>query len=874
MLLSHVERETRSNEFSTVDVRMARRNHQNGTAREAGLTALERADERALDPAAGYLPLVFVAAAVAAGIVADRLCGASLFFWCALGLLLCAGWWDLLGRGRQRFAATVLLLASGALGAAWHHAQWRLFSTDDVAWLADDKVQPVCLEAVAITAPTRLPAPPFDPLRALPSGESSRLDVRVTEVRDGERWRRTVGRATLIVEGHLLGVHAGDRLRIFGQLSAPTHVLNPGQFDFAAYARGDRRLALVRTDHPDAVNVVERGSRWNVGWWIDQWRRQADSLVWQTVGAERAGLASALVLGQRGQLTREQIESFVHTGTLDLLAISGMHVAMLAAALFLALRTAIVPQRIGLLAVAAITVGYALLTGGEPPVVRATVMVLVVCLGMAVSRQPATLNSLAAGALVVLALSPVDLFRAGPQLSFLAVCVLAWIMPRVARWPRLDPLARLIAETRPLYVRIARQCWLWAVRTMAVSTAIWLVMLPLILVRFHVVAPIGIVLHPLLMFPVAVSLLAGFALLAVGWIASPVAALLGWICDTSLWSVDELVRTGEAIPGGHFYASGPHEWWMIGSYALLAACVMLAARRPPPRWIAAIAIAWIGVGFGAAAVDRPGEDQLRCTFLAVGHGTAVVIELPEGETLIYDAGRLGSPAGATRDVAGMLWDRGIRHIDGLLVSHADVDHFNGVPGLVERFTCGTVFASRPMIVEGSLAVETLWSALAAEGIPVREVRAGDRLQSASDAVIEAWHPTGGGVLGSDNANSIVLSIEYAGRRILLTGDLESPGLEAVLAETPYDTDVLLAPHHGSPRSDPPGMANWATPEYVVISGGHDEQTTAVARTYEAAGAQVLHTAEVGAVEIIIDRHQDESRAGEITVLTHRAALSW
>jgi competence protein ComEC len=237
--------------------------------------------------------------------------------------------------------------------------------------------------------------------------------------------------------------------------------------------------------------------------------------------------------------------------------------------------------------------------------------------------------------------------------------------------------------------------------------------------------------------------------------------------------------------------------------------------------------------------------------------------------LLYDAGRLGSPTGATRDVSGMLWERGISHLDGMVVSHADVDHYNGVPGLVERFSCGRVFTARPMIVEGSPAVETLWQALERQAIPVREVRAGDRLQNSSEAVLEVWHPPGAGVLGSDNANSIVLSIEFAGRRILLTGDLETPGLEAVLAELPYDCDVLLAPHHGSPRSDPPGFSAWATPEYVVISGGYGDEIRGVANTYEAAGARALHTAEVGAVEIIVDVTKVADQPGAMRVVTHR-----
>jgi competence protein ComEC len=104
----------------------------------------------------------------------------------------------------------------------------------------------------------------------------------------------------------------------------------------------------------------------------------------------------------------------------------------------------------------------------------------------------------------------------------------------------------------------------------------------------------------------------------------------------------------------------------------------------------------------------------------------------------------------------------------------------------------------------------------------------------------------------DNANSIVLAVEYAGRRLLLPGDLEKTGISRLLTEPALDCDVLLAPHHGSAQSNVPGFAGWCTPEWVVISGGHDV-APAVPATYADRGARVLHTAEDGAVHVVLRR---------------------
>jgi competence protein ComEC len=142
--------------------------------------------------------------------------------------------------------------------------------------------------------------------------------------------------------------------------------------------------------------------------------------------------------------------------------------------------------------------------------------------------------------------------------------------------------------------------------------------------------------------------------------------------------------------------------------------------------------------------------------------------------------------------------------------------------------------------------------LAASGVPLSEVWMSDRLRaSGTETVIEVLHPPREGVFGRDNANSLLLAVEFAGRRILLPGDLESPGIERVMADPPLDCDVLLAPHHGSESSDPPGFAAWCRPEWVVMSGRRPERTLLSAVSYEKAGAQVYHTALSGAVTCLV-----------------------
>jgi competence protein ComEC len=239
------------------------------------------------------------------------------------------------------------------------------------------------------------------------------------------------------------------------------------------------------------------------------------------------------------------------------------------------------------------------------------------------------------------------------------------------------------------------------------------------------------------------------------------------------------------------------------------------------------------------------------------------LESPTGETVLYDAGALGAPEYATQSIASYLWHRGIQRIDGIVISHADVDHYNAVPGLLGRFRVGAVYVS-PMMFEGARmpgdGPNALREAIRAAGVPMREIWSGDRLRVGRELTLHVLHPPWQGVVGSDNANSVTLAVESGGRRVLLPGDLESPGIEDVMAEIPYDCDVLLAPHHGSRRSDPPGFAAWSTPEWVVISGGGGDEVLSVVQTYQLAGASVARTSDRGTVQFSI-------RAGELKIAT-------
>lgn len=767
--------------------------------------------------------------------------------------------WRLRSSSWQRLAVFWLLLAVSSTGAAWHHLQWRLFAEDELGFVATSDVQPSCIEAVALASPRVQPAPPEDPMRTMEAEERSVLRVSVTRVRNGVDWQTASGNVSVIVSGELRGISSGDRVRVVGSLSAPSRPLNPGEFDFATHQRRHRELCRINCDVPECVSVLEPGSGWSPLPAIHRLRDRGDALLWKHLRHERAGLAAAVLLGMREQVDAERMEHFMTTGTVHLLAISGLHVGILATGFWFVARFGWLSRKRTLWLAIALVLFYAMLTDARPPVVRAAILISVLCVARLLGRRAFDFNTLAFAALILLAIHPTNLFQTGTQLSFLAVATLACAQPLFLMFGQPeDPLQRLISQSRPWSARILWRCASFGGRLWLTSTVIWLIAMPLVMYRFHLFSPIAVLLNPILWLPMTLALFSGFGVLFFGWCILPLADVCGWFCDQNLFFIESCVDFTRELPGNHAWLPSPSAWWVFVFYGCLVVGLAVPRLRPPRTWAVACAAAWFAFcfAFTVGPVSRAGlhhTDELSATFVAVGHGTSVLVEFPDGKTLLYDSGRLGSSKSGVRPISSVLWSQGITHLDAVVISHADADHYNSLPGLLDRFSVGVVYVSPVMFRDDTPALDALREAIVERNVPLREIDWTDELDG-GEVQIEILHPPERGVLGSDNANSFVLRLVYDGRSILLPGDLEPPGLEDVMAELPLDSDVVMAPHHGSIRSDPVGFSAWSTTEIVVISGGHERGLQAVWTAYASSGASVAYTEEDGAIRITLSPH--------------------
>lgn len=802
--------------------------------------------------AAPLLPLV---GAVAAGILADRLgpqwwgCGG---WWIAAFVALIA-WWLLTVRERFAASSVCLLAAIIALAAGWHHWHWQLFAADDVGRLANRQSYPCCLEAVAQAGAQRMAAPPNSPYRAIPQGEKSQLPLAITRVRSGDRWLPASGQCELIVDGHLQGIGAGDRIRVFGQFRRPPPARNPGQFDYAEHLRADRQLCLVRSESPDCVTLLEQGSVFGPLRHIDRLRNHWQRTLWRTLGERHAPVATAILLGTRNSMPRPMVDAYRVTGAVHVLVVSGLHAGILIGIVWTLLAMGWLPDRWAIPLAMALVAAYATLTGGHPPVLRAAILAELFCLARLLNVPWQRPNALAAAALVVLALNPSDLYRTGPQLSFLCVAVLFWFA--TVRWRReRTPLERLLHTARPAYQRSTLAVGQYFGLATAATLAVWLASLPLIMQQYHLASPVAVLASVPVTLALALSLASGFALLVGGTLCPPLEGYLAGACGNCIGLLEGIVHHTSDLPAAYDWTPAPYVWWVIGWYLLVV--VLLA--RGGTRWgwqrTVQLAVVWVVIGAVPALASRRPTGEFEAAFLDVGHGVCVVMTTPDGATMLYDAGSLGSPEYAADTIAGYLWSRGIRRIDGIVLSHADVDHFNAVPGLVDRFEIGRVFVSQVMFRPGDdpadrSAPAELRRLLQARGVPIETIQLGDRLTLDSVTQATVLWPDRLGSFGSDNSNSVVLAVESPGLRLLLPGDLEAPGLEWVMDDQPYHCDVLLAPHHGSRRSDPPGFAAWSRPQQVVVSGGTTAVDRNTAGSYQAAGAELWTTTRHGTISV-------------------------
>ena len=625
-------------------------------------------------------------------------------------------------------------------------------------------------------------------------------------------------------------VSPGERWRFEISLRRPAGMSNPGGFDYEAwlYAQGIGALGSVRSGERLKAAVPALG----VAGLRERIRSQLGEVLADRPGGQRL---IALIVGDKSVLTKDDWQVLQATGTAHLMVISGLHVGMLAAAVFgvitLLGRSGILLwpwPRLWLAVPLVIVVAavYALLAGFDVPVQRALLMISLGLLVQLLYRRPGLWTLWLVAFAVVVAYNPAAPLRAGFWLSFMAVGLLLYGMgARIGvgniwwRWGRAQWV---------VFVGLWPWLMLWCMPGSLTSPVANVLAIPFVSLLVVPAAMLGTVLQLTLDWPGLVQLAA--------WLLDGLFAGLEWIAQ---------LRPAErlAFPGWAGFLLG-----LAGVTALLSP---LARTLWLPAAVCLLALL-------LSPQPRPEPGQLWLTVLDVGQGLSVLVQTREHD-LLYDTGaRFASGFDLGEAVVHpALLAMGVRKLDMLLLSHADNDHAGGAPFIAAHMPVALSMAGQHADVDAQLAAQPCVPGESWDWDGVRF------------EILHSPPPP-----ASANEQSCVLRVVAGDQAVLLPGDVGIRGEYQMLART-LTADVLLAPHHGSRSSSSYAFIRAVAPRWVVFSAGRHSQYghphPKVVERYRELEAEPVYTATAGAIRFVLD---DTGKTRQAWTWRERAQRFW
>lgn len=757
-------------------------------------------------------PLIFIVITFAAGIflsyesqisvIAASFLFASYFFFCLL-------------RKKRFFDFFILVLLFGV----WRSA---IANGPDLLRFQEDKT--LCQLEVLVTKPP-FPSYWFSP-KVWPEQEKSppmnRFIGKIQKIWTKEGIFYLSEKALFRLDAPGYYWRRGTSLTLLGFLRPISPPTNPGEYSRKLHwkAQGVRYQIDIKQYENIRVQAFSQGCPFLN--FCSDIRQQCCEKLLDQLGPRRGGFAIALVLGDRSFLSREDYIQFQQSGLLHLIAISGLHVSLLFSLINITLRRFWHSYTGRSFTTIFILVLYAFFSGLQPPIVRATLVLAIYTLAPLFGRKTNSLNSLGVAAFLILCFRPLQLFLPGFQLSFVA----CWLIIQTVSMKGDRDDSSSISYNKNKILQAFLISWVASLATF-----------PLTAYHFHQITPwswlFSVLTLPFIVFSFLGTLLLLFSPFALGWGESIILFLLTFQIDF-LWLWIGYVAQ---LPSICLTLFPPWAGLIIAYYAILF-------YWPPSlsiRDLSHAALILTLILFLGQAGKGKFLPQSMVTILDVGHGSSIYIRLPGPRHILYDCGSCLSNI-APRKVLPFLRTRGVDHLDAIIVSHYDSDHYNGVEGVLSQIPVHCIVVN-PIFSQRASSLVNSWRKRTKVVIAEKETKL------AFLPEISFFDP--GSQLEqneNDNEHSLVALVKIEKTNFLFTGDIEIKSANILQKKKLPPIQFMQVPHHGSYLKNTDTLLKRWSPRYALLSARRNFPSLKTIESYKKARVTLFSTWE-GAIDI-------------------------
>jgi len=762
-------------------------------------------------------PLVFAAVGLIAGILIQDAFDLSTSIWLVV-LAVCSALTVFLfvAHTRGRFASYGLLLLSFcALICFISLGGIRLtgFSKpepDDIRNLVGSERTLATIRGSIITQPYTNRNEQWEFAKFVPRDAGSSFYLKVCEVETTAGWAKASGTVRVQVDEPVQVLKAGDYVQMYCWLDRFNPPTNPGQFDTAKYLAKKNVFVATSVQSRDAIEVLQGGS---TNFFVKIKRKAREIAVQSLLGSpypqdESEGLLQALVLGYRADMGSATYEAFRRTGLLHFVCLSGMNFGILVGMIWWLCKTAGLMKRARAAVCTIAAAMFVLVVPPNPPAFRAAIMCLVFCSSFFFRRQSNPFNSLSLAAIILLLIRPTELFEASWQLSFACVLGILLFADSIENFINEKVTALLedpVTGKPRSYSHVVSRPASPVISAFSASLAAWLASAGILLYNFYTIQPLTSIWTVIASPLIAVISFAGYLKLLIGLVLPTAASILNVIIKPlSSWLI-WLVKHIAQVDVSQMLIGHVAVLLVVFYYCIISFMAFINFKRPFVKKVISVLMVLAMIAFlGVTKWQRTYRDNLVLTVLDVGHGQAIVVQLPGKANVLFDAGSLDISDVGGRIVAPFLDYSGISKIDYIVISHNDVDHINGIPEVIGHCDVNDVYVNDIFIdmkTDSNGTAEFLKTLLSKDGFKIKGLK---DLRLNSTARIKILWPSEEISQNSDignNDKSTVCLIEFAGRKVLLCSDIEKFAQAELLRIYPdLKADVVVVPHHGSRKT--------------------------------------------------------------------------